>query len=72
MVSSQLQKQHLASPFHFLLIKLSFVSITPLLRYHKKILIFEGTFSFQATQLTGIVFSSMRLEYIDLTEKMEL
>ena len=73
MVSSQLQKQHFLSPFHFLLIKLSFVRINPFLRYHKKkILIFSGTLNFQATQLAGTLFSCMRLVYIDLTGNPEL
>jgi hypothetical protein len=36
------------------------------MRYHKKTLIFSGTFNFQAVQLSDILFSCMRLMYIDL------
>jgi len=71
MISSQLQKHHFLSPFHFVLIKLSLVRITPFLRYHNFFLIFSVTLNFQTTQLAGTL-SCMRLMYIDLTEKVEL
>ena len=47
-VSFSWQKQHCWFPCQFRLTRLSFVRMTPLLRYHKKILIFSGLFSFQS------------------------
>jgi hypothetical protein len=72
MFSSALQKQHFLSPFHFLLIKLSFVRITPFFKYHNFFLIFSGTLNFQAAHLSGTLFSCIKHMYIDLTEKEEL
>jgi hypothetical protein len=50
-VSGLLQKQHILLPFQCLLAKLSFVKVTPLLRYHIKKLIFKGSLSFQRSLL---------------------
>jgi hypothetical protein len=46
-VSLLLQKQQHLLPFHLLFSKLSFVNVTPLLKYHKKILILLGIFNLQ-------------------------
>ena len=62
-VSLELQKQHLALPFHFLLIKLSLVNVTPFFRNHKKILIFNGTFIFQDLQKDGVASLVMMFVY---------
>ena len=53
------------SPFHFLLAKLSFVRITPFLRYHKKILIFSGTLNFQEMFLSEEKLFNIISLYID-------
>ena len=44
-VSISWQKQHVLLPCQLRLAKLSFVKMTPLLRYHKKTLFFRGAFS---------------------------
>ena len=67
MVSLELQKQHLGQPFHFLLIRLSLVSVTPFFRNQRKILILRGTRIFQAKQLDGVPSLSIKFRYIDFT-----
>lgn len=71
-VSLLSQKQHLGLPTHLLLIKLSFVSMTPLWRNHIKILIFSGTLIFQICEEVGIVPVLMVCVYIDFTVKLPL
>jgi hypothetical protein len=46
-----LQKQQVLLPCQFLLAKLSFVKVTPLLRYFIKTFIFKGILSFQISLL---------------------
>lgn len=63
------QKQHLSLPFHLLLAKLFFVKITPLFKYHKKIVIFSGILSFQIMSFLGTTYLYMIVLYSELTEK---
>ena len=67
MVLLELQKQHLALPFQFLLIRLSFVSVTPFFKNQRKVLIFSGTFIFQDLQNARVVSLVIRFEYMDFT-----
>ena len=68
-VSLRLQQQHFKLPFHRRLIKLSLVRVTPLIKYHIKILILSGNFSFQIVWLCGIILVVVIALYIDRTEK---
>ena len=70
MVSLLLQKKHLLSPFHFLLIKLSLVKRTPFCRYHNKIFIFKGSHNFHTMFLSVILFSCIKSVYKDLAVKL--
>ena len=65
--SSNPQKVHLVSPFHLLLIKLSFVKIPPFFKYQRKALIFKGNFAFQNTSLKSSLF--INFLYNDCVEK---
>lgn len=67
-VSFSRQKAHFVSPFHFLLIKLSFVGITSWCTSHMKILIFSGTCVFHKWELGSLLYELKRDSYIDLTE----
>jgi hypothetical protein len=51
---------------------LSFVSVTPFSRYHKKILIFSSAFRFQRGLLLGTTPSWIFHMYIDSTVKIPL
>jgi hypothetical protein len=66
-VSSLSQKQHVLLPYHFLLIRLSFVRITLRCKNHMKILIFSGTFSFQIYLRRYVVCPFNMSRYMDLT-----
>jgi hypothetical protein len=66
------QKQHLVHPFHFLFTRLSLVNTTPFLRYHRKILIFNGILAFQAPHSTGVPDLRIKLSYKSLTENFLL
>ena len=68
MDSFEEQKQHLLSPCHCSLAKLSFVKITPLYKYHMKTLILRGSLSFQIKVLYGIASTPNKALYIELTE----
>jgi len=62
------QKQQHLSPCQLRRAKLSLVRITPLFKYHMKILIFIGSFVCQTSSdtLTSLL---IKAAYIDLTEK---
>jgi len=68
MDSFEEQKQHLLSPCHCRLAKLSFVKITPLYKYHMKILILRGSLSFQIKVLYGVACVPNKVLYMELTE----
>ena len=67
--SSNPQKLHLVSHFHLLLIKLSFVKITPFFKYQRKTLIFKGNFAFQNTLFSEILSLFINSLYSDRVEK---
>ena len=67
MVSLELQKQHLALHFQFLLIRLSLVSVTPFFKNQRNILIFSGTFIFEDLQNVGVASLVIIFEYMDFT-----
>ena len=60
------EKQHNLLPFQFLLIKLSLVRITPFFRYHIKILIFRGIFSFHKCLSNCTLSLLISILYIEL------
>jgi hypothetical protein len=66
---------HVHKKTHFLLLvqlcldRLSLVRITPLFKYHKKKLVFDGSFSFYRIRLSQILPVIIAL-YIVLTEKI--
>ena len=59
MVSDLLQKQQVLLPFQFLLNKLSFVKITPLLTNHMKIFNLRGIFIRQISCVTLMLLWTM-------------
>lgn len=59
-------------PCQFLLIKLSFVSKTFLLRNHMKIFIFRGIFNFHKYLRKNILCTFIKSSYIDFTVKTPL
>jgi len=59
MVSNLLQKQQVLLPFQFLLTKLSFVKITPLLTNHMKIFNLRGIFIRQISCVTLMLLWTM-------------
>lgn len=67
-VSPESQKQQLVFPFDPLFSRLSFVRITPCLRYHKKPLFLRSTLSFQISVCIVPLFIVIFL-YIDATVK---
>jgi hypothetical protein len=68
-VSLQSQKQHFWLPTQFLLVKLSFVKMTPRCRYQRKIFIFRGIFGFHMNLLLNGTPSFIIYSYIDRTEQ---
>jgi hypothetical protein len=71
-VSCCAQKPHFVHPFHLRFTKLSLVSTTPLLRNHRKILIFNDNLAFQAQQLTRAPALKIKSLYKFLTENVLL
>ena len=67
-VSLRLQQQHFKLPFHHRLAKLSLVRVTPLIKYHIKILILSDNFSFEIIWLCGIILVAVIALYMDRTE----
>ena len=67
MVSSELQKQHLLSPFQFLLAVVFYESNT-FCKVHMKILILSGIFSFQIGEATRTCSTIIKSLY-NLTDK---
>jgi hypothetical protein len=61
-----LQKIHFVFPVQFLLMRLSFASVTPLFKYHKKILILSGSLSFHMS-LFSQTLPVVKALYITLT-----
>ena len=72
MVSLQLQKLHNLLPCQFLLTKLSLVRVTPLQRYHIKILILRGILRFQSVLCVVILLLFNMALYMDCTVKTPL
>jgi hypothetical protein len=72
MVSVALQKQHFRLPCQFLFARLSFVSVTPFQRYHKKIFTFNGALIFHSLHLVGATPHRNMEVYNDRAEKMPL
>jgi hypothetical protein len=68
----ELQKQHLRLPYQFLFVRLSFVRVTPFQRYHKKILIFNGTLILQSLHLEGTTPHYIIEEYKERTKNIPL
>jgi hypothetical protein len=68
MDSFEEQKQHLLSPYHCRLAKLSFVKITPLYKYYMKTLILRDSLSFQIKVLYGIASAPNKALYMELSE----
>jgi hypothetical protein len=66
------QKQHLVHPFHCLFTKLSLVNTTSILRYQRKILIFNEIFAFHAKQSVGVPDLRIISLYRSLTENFLL
>lgn len=69
MFSSKPHGLHLESPFHLLFNKLSFVKITPLFRYQRKILIFKGNLAFQNSSFPAVFSLFIISLYNDCVEK---
>jgi hypothetical protein len=69
MFSSKPHRLHLESPFHLLFNKLSFVRITPLFKYQRKILIFRGNFAFQNSPFLEVFSLFIISLYNDCVEK---
>jgi hypothetical protein len=67
-VSLQSQKQHFWLLTQFLLVKLSFVKMTPRCRYQRKIFIFRGIFSFHMNLLLNGTPWFIIYSYIGWTE----
>lgn len=71
-VSRELHEQHFKFPFQFRFARLSLVRVTLFFRYHKKILILNGTLIFQIEHFCGLIASLINAIYIDRVEKVPL